>query len=90
MIFGYNILYKVSTSRRFMKYKKIILILIAGIMMVGQGSRMILEGILRDKYYQPNTFDIFFDWSTLFFIGVIMLFWGTYLFYNKFKKGQHY
>jgi hypothetical protein len=72
-----------------MRYPKILLLIFAGVCMVGQGSRMIVEGILANKVYRPGTFDILFDWTTLAVIGLILFIWGTYLFYKELKKRAH-
>lgn len=72
-----------------MKYGKIFLIIASGTMMLGQGARMIYEGIKADSWYRPNTFDIFFDWSTLALAGLLLFFWGFYLFFTKYDKDHN-
>jgi hypothetical protein len=72
-----------------MRYPKILLLVFAGVCMVGQGARMIVEGILANKVYRPGTFDILFDWTTLSVVGLIVFSWGMYLFYKEVKRRQH-
>ncbi len=72
-----------------MIYHKVLLLCISGLCMVGQGSRMIFEGVMTDRVYRPNTFDLFFDWSTLTLAGAIVLIWSIYLFYKVRKAREH-
>lgn len=50
---------------------------------------MIFEGLMTERVYRPNTFDLFFDWSTLTLIGAMVLIWGIYLFYKVMKAREH-
>lgn len=72
-----------------MKYPKIFLIVTSGFMMVAHGARMIFEGIKGENVYRPDTFDIFFDWTTLAVAGLIMFSWGLYLFYSRYHEDHH-
>jgi hypothetical protein len=72
-----------------MKYPKIFLIVTSGFMMVAHGARMIFEGIKGENVYRPDTFDIFFDWTTLAIAGLVMFTWGLYLFYSRYHEDHH-
>jgi hypothetical protein len=69
-----------------MKYGKILLVIASGTMMLAHGARMIYEGISGKNVYRPDTFDIFFDWTTLAIAGLIMFSWGLYLFYSRYQR----
>lgn len=72
-----------------MRYPKIFLLIFAGVAMMGQGTRMIVEGVLANKVYRPDTFDMLFDWTTLAVAGLLVFLWGALTFYKEVKKGQH-
>ncbi|MDG6224568.1 MAG: hypothetical protein QCI82_03545 [Candidatus Thermoplasmatota archaeon] len=65
---------------------RMILIVICGIAMMGQGSRMLYQGIFHPgSYYVPVMFDLFFDWMTLFVLGTVLLALGLKGFHSSVK-----
>lgn len=72
----------------YMNWIKVSLLIFAGVCMIGQGSRMIYEGIVADSYYRPNTFDMLFDWTTLSVAGILIFGWGVSVFYQKMKETE--
>jgi predicted glycosyltransferase involved in capsule biosynthesis len=57
--------------------------------MLGEGLRMVVMGVLYpDHYYSPNTFDIFFDWLPMVFLGAVFFSYGIYTFYHNKVKEQ--
>lgn len=51
--------------------------------MAGEGARMVIMGLLyRDQYYQPNLFDVFFDWVPLLLLGSVFLLMSIRDFYR--------
>lgn len=71
-------------------YLKITLFLLSGSIMIGHGLRMIYQGLFRpDSYYFPNTFDLFFDWLSLFALGCFVLWFAISQFYALYKKSYN-
>ncbi len=71
-------------------YFKISVFLVAGIMMIGQGARMIFQGIFyKESIYKPNSFDIFFDWFTLLIFGLIIFILTLRYFYVVISKQKY-
>jgi hypothetical protein len=68
-----------------------ILIVFAGSMMVAHGLRMMMQGMFYPTSYYPapvpTSFDFWFDWFTLSFIGGIVFLWGLVEFYRM-RKDQ--
>jgi hypothetical protein len=63
---------------------KLYLTVAAGCWMAGEGARMVMMGLFhQDQYYQPNLFDILFDWVPLTVIGIIFLTIGIRDFYKN-------
>ncbi len=63
---------------------KTIILVFSGLIMVAHGSRMIYQGVFnKGSYYIPNQFDIFFDWTTLAVLGLIIFYFGISGFYQK-------
>jgi hypothetical protein len=55
--------------------------------MIGHGARMIYQGIFCvQSIYVPNSFDIFFDWSTLMILGLLVLFYTIKSFYRNIRN----
>jgi formate hydrogenlyase subunit 3/multisubunit Na+/H+ antiporter MnhD subunit len=66
-----------------------IVFFLSGCIMIGHGSRMIYQGVFRpESYYSPGLFDIFFDWATLLFLGIIVLSFSISTFYSMQNKKQ--
>lgn len=60
----------------------IFLVIAAGCWMLGEGSRMLVMGLFHDdQWYNPNLFDIFFDWLPMVLLGGAFLFIGIREFY---------
>jgi hypothetical protein len=58
--------------------------------MIGQGSRMLYQGIFeKGSTYSPNTFDIFFDWATLSICGAILFTAMISAFYRSMKTRRY-
>jgi len=50
---------------------------------------MIYQGVFeKGSYYQPNTFDVFFDWATLSIFGSVLFLAMIPLFYRAMKEKQ--
>lgn len=61
----------------------------AGCWMLGEGARMVVMGLFyKDHWYNPNLFDIFFDWLPMVVIGLVFLSFGIREFYIIQKKKQ--
>jgi DNA-directed RNA polymerase subunit RPC12/RpoP len=57
--------------------------------MIGQGSRMIYQGLFQPgSVYSPNTFDLFFDWATLSICGAILFTAMVASFYRTIKAHE--
>jgi membrane-bound ClpP family serine protease len=73
-------------------YATIGVFLLSGAIMIGHGTRMIYQGIFaQDSVYQPNFFDLFFDWLTLAILGCFVLWFAVsqfYKTYSTYKKQQ--
>jgi len=77
----------VSYNRAFtvvlMKYVITILLVFAGIAMIGQGARMLTQGVFfPNSVYKPVMFDLFFDWLTLLVLGIGVFVYGVWGFYT--------
>lgn len=71
------------------KYLLFITFFLSGCIMIGHGARMIYQGVFRpDSYYSPGLFDIFFDWTTLLILGIIVLSFSVSTFYHLQEKKQ--
>lgn len=62
---------------------KYAVIILAGIAMIAQSSRMISQGLFfPGSVYQPGLFDLLFDWFTLLFLGGFVAWYGFTRFYK--------
>jgi len=67
--------------------KMTVLLVFAGIAMMGQGGRMLYQGIFQPgSYYSPVLFDLFFDWGSLFLMGAVVFGWSLSKFYESRKN----
>jgi hypothetical protein len=65
------------------------LILASGCYMLGEGLRMVVMGLFYpDYWYRPNTFDLFFDWLPMVFLGSFFFCYGIYTFYQTKVREQ--
>jgi len=68
-------------------YTKSIIFLLSGCIMVAHGGRMIYQGLCcKGSYYIPGLFDIIFDWLTLLFLGIIILYYAFVSIYKTDAK----
>lgn len=68
-------------------YLRITILLLSGVIMIGHATRMIYQGVFHQgSSYTPNTFDIFFDWTTLLILGIIILLLSLTTFYHLLDK----
>jgi hypothetical protein len=73
----YETKYNLSKSR-FLFIIKTLIFILAGSAMIGQGFRMIYQGLVYpNSFYQPGSFDLIFDWFTLSILGILVL-WLTF------------
>jgi len=80
---GYHEKHKVPTKIGLLP---ISLILVSGTLMIAHGLRMIVQGVFFPTMtYQPNVFDLFFDWLTLCILGVFLFCFAAYRFYFSTK-----
>lgn len=57
--------------------------------MLGEGARMVIMALFHQNwYYQPNTFDLFFDWVPLMIFGSLIFYEGVRSFYIEKKSEQ--
>ena len=50
--------------------------------MLGEGARMVVMAIFHQNwFYQPNAFDLFFDWVPLTILGSVFFYEGIRSFY---------
>jgi hypothetical protein len=57
--------------------------------MLGEGARMIFMALFHQNwFYQPNTFDLFFDWVPLTILGSLIFYEGVKSFYVESKAEQ--
>ncbi len=74
----------ISKQKQLFSSKFTLLIIISGAIMIGHGARMIYQGVVHpNSYYSPNLFDIFFDWTSLLVLGIIMFYFGLKMYYIK-------
>jgi hypothetical protein len=65
------------------------IILFSGALMIAHGLRMIIQGVFYPTMtYQPNLFDLFFDWMTLCVLGVFVFCFAAYRFYQSSQQLQ--
>ena len=65
------------------------IILFSGALMIAHGLRMIIQGVFYPTMtYQPNLFDLFFDWLTLCVLGVFVFCFAAYRFYQSSQQLQ--
>ncbi len=65
------------------------IILFSGALMIAHGLRMIIQGVFYPAMtYQPNLFDLFFDWLTLCVLGVFVFCVAVYWFYQSSQQLQ--
>lgn len=77
----------ISKQNLLFSSKFTILVIISGAIMIGHGGRMIYQGLVHpNSYYSPNLFDIFFDWTSLLILGIIMFYFGLKIYYTKQKN----
>ncbi len=68
---------------------KLYLIIAGGCWMLGEGARMVIMAIFQQSwYYQPNAFDLLFDWVPLMILGTLIFYEGVRSFYFDQKSGQ--
>jgi hypothetical protein len=71
------------------KRMKLFVIIAGGCWMLGEGARMVIMALFHQGwYYQPNTFDLFFDWIPLTILGSLIFYEGVRSFYLDQKSGQ--
>ena len=57
---------------------KLYLIIAGGCWMLGEGARMVIMAIFQQSwYYQPNAFDLLFDWVPLMILGTLIFYEGV-------------
>jgi hypothetical protein len=71
------------------KRMKLFVIIAGGCWMLGEGARMVIMALFHQGwYYQPNTFDLFFDWVPLTILGSLIFYEGVRSFYVDLKAEQ--
>ncbi len=56
--------------------------------MVAHGLRMIYQGVFQPgTLYQPNTFDLYFDWLTLVILGCLLFGFSCIQIYRQGNNG---
>jgi len=69
------------------KMRYIVLWSLAAICMLGQSTRMIYQGVFHPgSFYQPNTIDLLFDWSTMLIVGLALFSFVIIQFYHMISK----
>jgi len=72
---------------------KTLLFVLAGAMMIGHGARMMYQGLVQPHSYYPaptpHSIDFFFDWMTLFIVGIIVLGYTLFSFYKRYDNTVH-
>jgi len=64
-----------------------ILFLLSGALMIAHALRMIYQGVFHpETAYMPNTFDLFFDWTTLSILGVIVCISTVFTIYHMLQN----
>jgi len=64
-----------------------ILFLLSGALMIAHALRMIYQGVFHpETAYTPNTFDLFFDWTTLSILGVIVFVSTVFTIYHMMQN----
>ena len=67
---------------------KTVVLFLAGAAMIGQGLRMIYQGLFQPHaVYRPGPVDLCFDWSTLVILGAAVLYFAVTASLNV--RGRH-
>jgi len=68
---------------------KFFILTLSSAWMIGTGLRMII-GIYCGMIYVGNSFDIFFDWTILLLLGIMLLLYSLHSFWKiSNRKGSH-
>ena len=71
-----------TSDSRMSKRLKWFVIIAGGCWMLGEGARMVVLALFyQGWHYEPNMFDMFFDWVPLTILGSIFFYQGIRTFY---------